>query len=102
MEKIAKTIWDKIRWISLTNKELDEIILSEVGEQNKNIVKDIKKTIHKISYEEAKEREYIEEHISTTINEYGYMEIIREALAQGRYPLAAEDFYMTIIPEVKK
>ena len=99
MEKIAQAIWDKIKWVSLTNKDLDKIILSEVG--NPNIVSDIREQIHKISYEESKKEEYIEEHINTEINEYGDMEIQREALAQGRYPLAAESFYVTIVPEMR-
>ncbi len=101
MEKVVKAIWDKIRWVSLTNKELDEIILFEVGEENKNVVKDIRETIHKISYEEYQKEQYIEEHVNTEINQYGNMTVVREALAQGRYPLAVEDFYITIVPEVK-
>lgn len=101
MKKVAKAIWDKIRWVSLTNKKLDEVILSYVGKENANIVPDIREQIHKISYEEAKNEEYIEENVSTEINEYGDMKIEREALANGRYPLAAESFYITIIPEMR-
>lgn len=99
MKNIAQSIWEEIKWTSLTNKDLDEIILSKVG--NPNIVPDIREQIHKISYEEAKNEEYIEEYISTEINEYGDMKIEREALANGRYPLAAESFYIIIIPELR-
>ena len=99
MKNIAQSIWEEIKWISLTNKDLDKIILSKVG--NPNIVPDIREQIHKISYEEAKSEEYIEEHVDTEINKFGDMEIQREALANGRYPLAAESFYITIIPEMR-
>lgn len=50
-EKIAKRIWDKIRWVSLTEKELDTIISSYT--LNPKQINEIKSHINRLSIEEC-------------------------------------------------
>ena len=50
-EKIAKRIRDKIRWVSLTEKELDTIISSYT--LNPKQINEIKSHINRLSIEEC-------------------------------------------------